>query len=66
MGFADSFSTPSEEVITFDAISHLPQVVQNWMKRSGVIGKPKMIYAHLQQSGEMRTTSEGKWMKFYG
>lgn len=62
--FTDRLSTPSVEVITDNEISHLPQVVQKWMKRSGVIGKTKITYAHLQQSGEMRTKPGGKWMKF--
>jgi len=50
------------EIITPKMLSDLPPVVQQWLNRSGIIGKENIKTVHLQQRGEMRITPEGKWM----
>lgn len=58
------FKEPSKDLITNGDIVNLPEIIQKWMKRSGVIGRSKTAYAHLVQSGKMRTKPGGKWMDF--
>jgi len=54
----------SDRVITSEDLNHLPPIVQTWLKNSGVPGKPDVTFARLKQTGEMRTTPDGKWMEF--
>jgi hypothetical protein len=54
----------SSEVITEERIASLPAIVQQWMRYSGVIGKPEVVSVRLRQTGEMRTKPTGKWMPF--
>lgn len=49
-------------VITEADLQPLPPVVQRWLHRSRVVGKPISRTVHLHQSGQMRTTREGRWM----
>ena len=51
-------------IISKKAIDHLPEIVQKWMRNSGVIGKEKIVSVRLEQKGEMKTKPEGKWMPF--
>ncbi len=51
-------------VISNEAIGHLPEIVQKWMRNSGVIGREKIVTVRLMQKGEMKTKPEGKWMPF--
>ncbi|MGB5436738.1 MAG: DUF6544 family protein, partial [Maribacter sp.] len=51
-------------IISKKAIDHLPEIVQKWMRNSGVIGKEKIVSVRLEQKGEMKTKPEGKWMTF--
>lgn len=53
-----------EKLITEDDVSKLPSVVGKWMYRTNVVGKPLYQTVNLKQSGEMRTTPDGKWMNF--
>lgn len=60
--FLPSISIDSS-VICNDSISHLPDIIQLWLKRSNVVGKPKPTSVHLLQSGRMKIKPEGAWMK---
>lgn len=50
------------EIVTRAMIADLPSVVQNWLERSNITGKPLTQTVHLQQEGVMRTSPEGNWM----
>jgi len=52
------------EIVKRDMLAGLPPIVQTWLERSNVIGKEKAQTVHLQQTGEMRTSPDGKWMPF--
>ena len=45
-------------------ISHLPEIIQRWMKNSNAIGKPTITAVRLKQKGQMKTKPNGKWMHF--
>ncbi|PTM06752.1 MAG: hypothetical protein DA407_11385 [Bacteroidetes bacterium] len=45
-------------------INHLPEIVQDWMINSGVVGNEKINSVWLKQTGEMKTKPEGKRMPF--
>lgn len=51
-------------VISENEISHLPEIIQKWMRNSGVIGKEKIVSVRLKQIGEMKTKPKNKWMSF--
>jgi hypothetical protein len=51
-------------VITPSDIETLPPVVQQWLRKSGVLGKQKISGVELKQQGEMLTKPGGKWMPF--
>jgi hypothetical protein len=57
-----SQSPAATAVVTERDLAPLPPVVQQWLRRSNVVGKPVNHTVHLHQSGLMRTTREGKWM----
>ena len=57
-----SDSAATAAVVTEGDLAPLPPVVQKWLRRSQVVGKPINRTVHLHQSGLMRTTREGKWM----
>ncbi|HEY1115568.1 MAG TPA: DUF6544 family protein [Chitinophagaceae bacterium] len=57
-----SDSATATSVITEADLAPLPLVVQQWLRRSKVVGNPVSRTVHLHQSGLMRTTREGKWM----
>lgn len=42
----------------------LPPPVQHWLRSTGVLGRPAVQVARLDQSGELRTTPDGVWMPF--
>ncbi|MBD3224280.1 MAG: hypothetical protein GF313_06085, partial [Caldithrix sp.] len=44
-------------------ITHLPPIVQQWLKTAGIIGQPLTQTVHLHQQGKMRTEPDGPWMK---
>ncbi len=52
-------------VITASDIETLPPVVQQWLRKSGVMGKQKITRVELKQKGEMLTKPGGKWMPFF-
>ena len=49
-------------LLTREKIATLPVAVQQWLERSKAVGKPVVHTVHLKQTGEMRTTPDGKWM----
>lgn len=49
---------------TEEDIAHLPAVVQQWLKRTGVIGQEMTQQVWLQQMGRMKTKPDGRWMPF--
>ena len=60
----EQVTRPSGTVIASEDLNHLPPIVQTWLRNSGVPGKPDVTFARLKQTGEMRTTPDGKWMSF--
>lgn len=56
--------TVRKEMITDDKLNNLPAVVQTWLRKSGIIGKPVIQFVRLKQMGEMRTKQNSKWMMF--
>jgi uncharacterized membrane protein YphA (DoxX/SURF4 family) len=44
--------------------AHLPPLVQRWLERSNVAGKPAVHTVHLRQTGAMRSAPGGRWMPF--
>lgn len=54
-------SAPTAKVSEAD-LPQLPPPVQQWLRRSGVVGRQRASTVHLQQRGQMRTSPTGKWM----
>ena len=52
----------SSKTITRSDIEHLPPLLQSYIKKVGVIGKPEIHSVRLKQSGSFRTKPEQKWM----
>ncbi len=59
-----NLTIPEKKVLTKEMIETLPLVVQKWMQRSNVLGKEIVQTVYLEQTGEMRTTPDSKWMPF--
>src|SRR5690606_22119656 len=55
---------PGDQPVTTEDIAHLPPIVQTWLQRSKVVGRPRATFVRLKQSGQMRTTPDAKWMPF--
>jgi hypothetical protein len=55
---------PVNTIITKEMLAPLPPVVQKWLMNTGVVGKEKIHTVRLRQTGEMRTSPNGKWMPF--
>ncbi|MDZ7757985.1 DUF6544 family protein [Rhodohalobacter sp.] len=62
--FLEQVTRPSGTVIASEDLDQLPPIVQTWLKNSGVPGKPDVTFVRLKQTGEMKTTPDGKWMEF--
>jgi hypothetical protein len=62
--FNQEIQEPERQVITQENLKTLPPAVRKWLETSGVVGKPEIAYGHLKQTGEMRTSPDGKWMPF--
>src|SRR5690606_11209510 len=52
---------PSDQPVTAEDIAHLPPIVQTWLHRSKVVGRPRAPFVRLKQSGQMRTKPDAKW-----
>ena len=57
-------SVNEEKYVTEADLLKVPPVIRKWLSRSNVIGKPVYQTVYLKQTGEMRTTPDGKWMSF--
>lgn len=51
-------------LITQEDINELPEIVQLWLKKSGVLGAESITSVRLEQQGLMRIKPNGKWMPF--
>ncbi len=54
----------SKHTTSENDLLQLPEIVQKWLKTSGVIGKQELSSVRLQQKGEMRTQPSSNWMPF--
>lgn len=54
----------SKNKISENNILQLPEIVQKWLKNSGVIGKEDLFSVRLQQKGLLRTKPKSNWMSF--
>ena len=61
-----SFLQPANtaSLVTEDLLRPLPPLVQTWLRRSGIVGKPMSRTVHLKQKGEMRTAPDRDWKPF--
>lgn len=59
-----SITVNNPTIIADKDIEHLPQIVQKWIKKSGVINNQKVSSVWLQQVGTMRIKPKGNWMSF--
>jgi hypothetical protein len=59
-----SLSSADQSVITEEEVAVLPSVIQNWLRKSHVIGKPMPASVHVIQKGSMRTDVNSDWMPF--
>ncbi len=53
----------AEMPLTNSQLSTLPDNVRHWIERSNRPGKPIPQIIHLKQSGKMKTSPNGSWMK---
>lgn len=44
------------------SMDSLPPIVQQWIKRSNILEKEPLKTVRIHQSGELKTSPEGKWM----
>jgi hypothetical protein len=51
-------------VLSPEMLAPLPHPVQQWLMRSGAVGKPIPQKGYLEQRGSMRTKPDGPWMPF--
>lgn len=54
----------AEKYVTEEDLLKVPPVIRKWLVRSNVTGKPVYQTVNLKQTGEMKTTPDGKWMDF--
>ena len=59
-----STTISSTNITTRNEIQLLPDIVQKWMRNSGVIDKEIINSARLVQIGKIKTKPNGKWMPF--
>ena len=57
-------STKEEMMITEADLKPLPPLVQQWLRHSGVVGKPMATTIFLKQKGSMKLKPGGEWMDF--
>lgn len=57
-----SCSLDKKEILTENKISHLPLIVQKWLRNSGAVGKEMISTVRLKQNGHMKMKREQeKW-----
>ncbi len=54
----------SQDLVAEEDLAPLPSSVRHWLRRAGVVGKPRVSIVKLQQRGRMQTEPEGRWMDF--
>lgn len=52
------YPVDKKEILTEEKISHLPTVIQRWLRNSGVIGKEIIHSVYLKQRGQIRMKPE--------
>jgi hypothetical protein len=56
---------PSDTTVVTEAdLAHLPPPIQRYLRRSQVVGKPKVQFVRLRQRGTIRRGPEEAWMPF--
>lgn len=55
-------SLPAQTLVEASELQGLPPVVRQWLLRAGVVGKPRVVTAHAQQQGKLRTQPGGDWL----
>jgi hypothetical protein len=64
---AKLFSSQSKverKVVSEDDIRHLPEPVQRYLRYTGIIGRQRVAFVRLRQTGAMRPKPDGKWFPF--
>ena len=56
-----SQSKVEQTVVTEDDIRHLPEPVQRYLRYTGIIGRQRVVFVRLKQTGAMRPKPDGKW-----
>lgn len=55
-------TTKSPKIITAEMLVDLPYPVRNWLEKSGIVGKPAIRTAHMEQVFEMKfKPDQNKW-----
>jgi hypothetical protein len=49
------------KVVSEDEIRHLPEPVQRYLRYTGIIGRQRVAFVRLKQTGAMRPKPDGKW-----
>jgi hypothetical protein len=60
----EQVSQPNDKDVQKEDLQHLPEIVQAWLRNSGVVGKPEVTFVRLKQTGQMKTSPDGRWMDF--
>lgn len=55
-----NISADKKEILTEEKISHLPNIIQKWLKSSGAVGREMIHSVYLKQSGQMKMKPEQK------
>jgi hypothetical protein len=61
---AKLFSSQSKlerKVVSEEDIRHLPEPVQRYLRYTGIIGRQRVAFVRLKQTGTMRPKPDGKW-----
>lgn len=53
-----------QPIVTLESLSDLPPIVQKWLVRSNIIGRPPIKTLCVKQKGVMRLKADGKWLPF--
>lgn len=57
-------AAPTQKQVTEQDLQGQPEVIQKWLRRTGAVGQPWQDSLSLSQTGRMRTSPEGAWLKF--
>lgn len=52
------------QAVTENDLQPLPPMVQQWLRHSGVVGKPRVTTVRLKQTGKMKLKPGSNWMDF--